>query len=146
LSWFSPGRDRLGLGHAFKSVLVTFWSLGPRRCGHHACGRRLGAVHGRLRPLLAGQRVGRCRVPSRCRGASLASSCSLLDKTHRAAVVRLGKNRGSGWLRSAIVARISSPDSATVLNSPACPFTCRGEVEDPGHSRDGISLCIGGSR
>jgi hypothetical protein len=29
LSWFSPGRDRLGLGHALKSVLVTFWSLGP---------------------------------------------------------------------------------------------------------------------
>jgi hypothetical protein len=100
-------------------------------------GRRLGAVLGRSRPLPAVQCVGRCRVPCRCRGASLASSCSLLDKPHRAAVVRLGKNQGSGWLRLAVVARISSLVSATVWNSSTCPFTCHGEAEDPGHSWDG---------
>jgi hypothetical protein len=38
-----------------------------------------------------------------------------------------------------VVVHISLPDSLTALSSPACPFACRGEVEDPGHSDDGMS-------
>jgi hypothetical protein len=116
------------------------WSRSPRCLSRRGCcacsAARACASHGQRCCLPESMSLA---VPLRAADVRIVSA----PPCPRCACARTGAPRLPLAFAAAcpviVVARISPPVSLTALNSLACPFACRGEVEDPGHNGDGMS-------
>jgi hypothetical protein len=126
-------------------VLVTFWSLGPVG----VVTMRAWPVFGRGSWPVAASPYGPARGP-------LPRAKPMPGRVSRLVLLLAGQASPSrrGALREKSSQRLASFGRRGALlvarfgcgvELPRVPVSCRGKAEDPGHSRDGISLCLGDS-